>query len=152
MKNSKSSKYSIFDHLQALTYKKTPWESLSPDQQSSFSVYMINRFLSMNPDLIGIIDEFQYLTIGIMTPEAVYKLYLDILPKSKSYFKYTKSKKVSVVSSELVGLLSDYFLVSNSEAEEYGEILMGQDPEYLIELIRKYGKTEKEIKKILGLK
>ncbi len=66
----------IFDHLAGITYKKTPWESLSEADRKSFSPYLINRWLSMNEDLIEYVDAFQQYTIGPLSVREVYKLYL----------------------------------------------------------------------------
>ena len=49
----------IFDHLANITWKKKDWNSISELDQKSFSPYLINRWLSMNPDLIEIVDMFQ---------------------------------------------------------------------------------------------
>ena len=54
----------IFDHLANITWKKTDWNQLDEASQKSFSPYLINRWLSMNPDLIEIVDMFQQYTIG----------------------------------------------------------------------------------------
>ena len=70
----------IFDHINHLTHKKKPWEDLSEADQKSFSPYIINRWLSMNPDLIEIVDMFQQYTIGPLSKKHVYQLYLDFLP------------------------------------------------------------------------
>ena len=73
----------IFDHLAGITHKKTKWDDLTEADQKSFSPYLINRWLSMAPELIEIVDMFQHYTIGPLTKEHVYKLYYDILPKGK---------------------------------------------------------------------
>jgi hypothetical protein len=87
----------IFDHLAGITYKKTPWESLSEADRKSFSPYLINRWLSMNEDLIEYVDAFQQYTIGPLSVREVYKLYWDLLPKQRFRFKYIKGKKVQSI-------------------------------------------------------
>ena len=42
----------IFDHISGVTDKKTPWSKLSVLDRKSFSVYLVNRWLSMNMDFI----------------------------------------------------------------------------------------------------
>ena len=54
----------IFDHLAGITHKKTKWEDLTEADQKSFSPYLINRWLSMSPQLIEIVDMFQHYKIS----------------------------------------------------------------------------------------
>ena len=42
----------LFDHLANITWKKKPWSELTESDQKSFTPYLINRWLSMNPDYI----------------------------------------------------------------------------------------------------
>ena len=83
----------IFDHLANITWKKKMWSDLSEPDQKSFSPYLINRWLSMNPDLIEIIDMFQQYTIGPLNKKHVYQLYYEILPKQKIFTKYVRAKR-----------------------------------------------------------
>ena len=80
----------IFDHLANITWKKTDWNTLDEASQKTFSPYLINRWLSMNPNYIEIVDMFQQYTIGPLSKKHVYQLYLDFLPKQKSFNKYIK--------------------------------------------------------------
>jgi hypothetical protein len=141
----------IFDHLANITNKKTPWSTLTEQDRKSFSPYLINRWLSMHPELIEIIDMFQQYTIGPLSKKHVYQLYHDILPKQKMYAKYIKGKKMNKYNPELVKFLTDHLQSSKVEAEEYISLLMrdkfGRDR--LVELLKKYGHTDKEIKKLL---
>jgi len=136
----------IFDHLANITWKKTPWSNLNESSQKSFSPYLINRWLSMNPDLIEIVDMFQQYTIGPLSKKHVYQLYLDFLPKAKMFSKYIKGKKVNKYNKELVKFIASHFEVRKDEAEEYISLL-GKDE--IIPLLKKYGKTEKETKSLL---
>ena len=83
----------IFQHLSGIKEKKESWESLSEMDKKSFTPFIINRWLSMNMDLLPIINVLQKYTIGLLTPRDVYKLYLDFLPKKKTFDKYIKGKK-----------------------------------------------------------
>ena len=140
---------SLFDHLSGITDKKVKWDSLSELDHKSFSPYMINRFLSMNMDFIELINEFQKYTIGGLDAREVYKLYSDILPKQKQYNKYIKGKTTDKYNSDLVELLSKHFLVSEKEAIEYLDIYSDTSLDPVKEIIKKYGKTDKEITKLL---
>ena len=141
----------IFDHLANITNKKTPWSSLSEQDRKSFSPYLINRWLSMHPELIEIINMFQQYTIGPLSKKHVYQLYHDILPKQKMYAKYIKGKKMDKYNPDLVKFLADHLRCSKSDAEEFIGILLLNDSgrNRLTELLKKYGHTDKEIKKLL---
>jgi translation initiation factor 2 beta subunit (eIF-2beta)/eIF-5 len=141
----------IFDHLANITNKKTPWSTLTEQDRKSFSPYLINRWLSMHPELIEIIDMFQQYTIGPLSKKHVYQLYHDILPKQKMYAKYIKGKKMNKYNPELVKFLTDHLQSSKVEAEEYISLLIRDKfgRNRLVELLKKYGHTDKEIKKLL---
>ena len=141
----------IFDHISQLTHRKKPWEKLSEADQKSFAPYIINRWLSMHPDLIEIIDLFQRYTIGPLSKKHVYQLYYDILPKANVRAKYIKGKKLAKYNKELVKFITSYHEVNSQEAEEYIELFKSTNSgmNHLYELLKMYGKTEKEIKKLL---
>jgi hypothetical protein len=141
----------IFDHLANITWKKTEWNALDKASQKTFSPYLINRWLSMNPDLIEIIDMFQQYTIGPLSKKHVYQLYLDILPKQKMYAKYIKGKKVDKYNKDLVVLIKGHYEINSQEAKEYIDLFKRTNGgmNHLNELLKMYGKTEKEIKKLL---
>ena len=136
----------IFDHLANITWKKTPWNKLDEASQKTFSPYLINRWLSMNPDYIEIVDMFQQYTIGPLSKKHVYQLYFDFLPKQKSFNKYIKGKKQDKYNKELVKLIAGHYQIAKIEAEEYIGLL---EKDNLVSIIKKYGKTDKEIKGLL---
>ena len=137
---------SIFDHLSGIKEKKTSWESLTDMDKKSFSPFIINRWLSMNLDLLPIINILQKYTIGLLSPKEVYKLYLDFLPKKKTFDKYVKGKKEGKYNKELLQYLSKWYGVSYREVQDYLEILPKQE---VLDILMKYGMTEKEAKKLL---
>ena len=139
----------IFEHISGITDKKTPWDVLSDSDKKSFTPYIINRWLSMNMDFIELVNELQRYTIGQVSPEETYKLYYDILPKQKQFNKYIKGKKADKYNPALVELLSKHFLVSEKEAMEYIDIYQETSLNTLKEIIKKYGKTDKEVEKLL---
>jgi hypothetical protein len=141
----------LFDHLSGITDKKVKWDSLSELDRKSFSPYMINRFLSMNMDFVELINEFQKYTIGGLDSREVYKLYSDVLPKQKQYNKYIKSKKSDTYQTELVELLSKHFLTSEKEALEALDMYFETSIAPLKEILKKYGKTDKECDKLLKI-
>ena len=139
----------IFDHLSGLTDKKTSWQSLSEVDQKSFSVYIVNRWLSMNMDFTELVNELQRYTVGQISTKETYKLYLDLLPKQKQFNKYIKGKKAEKYNSALVELLSKHYLISEKEALEYLDMYYETSLVPLEQIVKKYGKTDKEIVKLL---
>ena len=113
----------IFDHLAGITFKKIKWEDLTDADKKSFTPYLINRWLSMSPQLIEIVDMFQQYTIGPLSKEHVYKLYYDILPKGKFFSKYIKGKKVNKYNSELVVFMAKHFEIAKNEAESIVNVI-----------------------------
>lgn len=141
------SKRGPLDYIKDLTEKKTPWESLSETDKKGFSPYIVNLFLSMNSDYLELVNELQQYTITQMRPKDVYKLYLDFLPKTRlPYSKYVKGNKDDKHNKDLVKLISGHFMISNRIAEDYIELM---PTESLVTIIKMYGKTESEIKKLL---
>ena len=136
----------LFDHLANITWKKKPWSELSESDQKTFSPYLINRWLSMNPNYIELVDMFQQYTIGPLSKKHVYQLYFDFLPKQKTFNKYIKGKKQDKYNKELVKFIADHYQVARIEAEEYISLLEQIE---ISSLLKKYGKSEKEIKGLL---
>ena len=139
----------IFEHISGITDKKAPWDILSDLDKKSFTPYIINRWLSMNMDFIEIVNELQRYTIGQISPEETYKLYYDILPKQKQFNKYIKGKKADKYNQKLVEMISQHFAVSEKEAQDYIDIYTEKDINALRDIIKKYGKTDKEVDKLL---
>lgn len=136
----------IFQHLSGIKEKKESWESLSEMDKKSFTPFIINRWLSMNMDLLPIINVLQKYTIGLLTPRDVYKVYLDFLPKKKTFDKYIKGKKDGKHNKELLEYLSKWYGVSQREVVDYLEILPKEE---VISILMKYGLTDKEAKKLI---
>jgi hypothetical protein len=142
---------SIFDHLANITDRKTPWSELSEMDKKSFSPFMINRFLSMNMDFIELVNELQRYTVGQLTPEQTYKLLSDILPKQKQFNKYIKGKKEDQYNSDLVNLVRKHFDISQKESLEYLDLFYQDRLITLKEIVKKYGKTDKQVEQLLKL-
>ena len=144
-------KATIFDHLSYITDKKVIWDTLSDADKKTFTPYMINKWLSMNMDFVEIVNELQKYTIGQLSAAETYKLYFDILPKQKQYNKYIKGKKSDKFNTELVELISNHFLVSEKEAKDYIEMYLEQNITELKDIVKMYGKNDKEIEKLFKI-
>ena len=131
----------IFQHLSGIKEKKDSWESLSDMDKKSFSPFIINRWLSMNLDFLPIVNELQKYTIGTLSARDTYKLYLDFLPKRKTFDKYIKGKKTSKYGKDVLCYLSSWYGVSQREVVDYLDILSKEE---IICILMKYGLTDKE--------
>jgi len=75
----------------------------------------------------------------------------DILPKQKLFSKYIKGNKVDKFNPELVTLIAKHYEVSKKEAKVYIDLYKHTSSglNSLTEIVEQYGKTKKEIKKLL---
>jgi hypothetical protein len=142
-------KATIFDHLSFITDKKRPWDTLSDVDKKAFVPYLINRWLSMNWQLVEIVNELQKYTIGQLSPKEVYQLYYDFLPKQRQFNKYIKGKKDDKYNAELIELIAMHFQISEKEASEYIELYLLTDKDALVSIVKMYGKSDQEVKKLL---
>ena len=140
---------SIFDHFNNITTNKVGWSNLSETNRKSFSPYMINRLLSMNTDYIDLVNELQKYTVGILEARDVYQLYIDLIPKKKQFNKYIKASKEAKYNANLVELLSKHFSISLKESMEYLDLLLPDRQDTVVDILKKYGKTDKEIKVLI---
>ena len=95
------------------------------EQRKDYKVFLINRSLSYQPDLIYIINEMN------RYPDVEKKLHYDflhsIIPKKKRPRKFwIKGKKL-----ENLALVKEFFKYSNSKAETVLSVLTDGDIEYI---------------------
>ena len=137
----------LFEHLKDLHTKKEKWENLSEADKKSFSPFMINRFLSMNPDYTDFVNELQAITYNV-EPKFVYLVYQSVLPKSNGFFaKYIKANNSKIYNKDLLDLLSTHFESSKAEVAEWLDILPSL--ESLRPSLEMFGLCEKEITKLI---
>jgi len=141
-------KKSLFDHIKQITDVQNPnyWDDMSEEDKKSWSNYMVNRFLSMKPEWIEVVNELQKYKLQ---PKELYKLYTNILPKGKQWLKYIKGKNEMDHPKWLINIVVNHEEISKKEAVEYIEMLMLTEGGMLElgELSRKWGVEEKKIKK-----
>ena len=107
---------------------------------------MVNRFLSMGADNVEIVNIINQYTNGQLTPREVYKFYLDILPKKKSFNQYIKGKSEDKWHENVIQYFCKYYEVSSREVLDYLDILTKDE---IKSIIVKYGVDPKEIDKWL---
>lgn len=139
VKENKISSKTLFDHVNNLltTNDIDYYDKLSDSDKKTWSTFMINRFISMNPDYIEVINNIQ--AYSDIPPELISKLYIEILPRKKIYLKYIKNTKIEKYGNEVIQCIMNYYLCSKKEALEYIDIL-SKDEVYNI--VRKFGITE----------
>ena len=136
---------SLFDHIKQITNVQNTlyWDSLSDGDKKSWSNYMVHRFLSMKSEWLPVVNEIQ--KYWEIKPKNLYQFYIDVLPRSRTFLRYTKSKKKSKVEKWAMEHLVDYFEESSHNVEKTLDI-MGKNVVYSI--ISKYGVDDKKLKKI----
>ena len=139
----------IFNILADVSYKKTDPNTYTEGDWKVYNTYMVNRWLSMNSDVTEIINFIQkYYSLD---KKIHYKMLSDILPKQKLFTKYVKGKKVDKYNPELITIVANHYEISRKEAKErvgmYMHFIHGEQS--LADMLRMYGKTEKEIKRLL---
>jgi len=145
--NTKDKKIkSIFDHASNLYSKNKHWNDMDESEIKAFSVFVLNRILSMNTALIDFLNEFQYLTLSSMSDKEVWYLYWSLIPKGNSYYPYIKKDKEHNKEPKVIETLINYFEVSKREVFYYLNFLTD---EQVIDILKKYGYNDKEIKALL---
>ena len=146
-KKSSVKKKSLFDHINQITAVQNPnyWEEISEEDKKSFSNYMVNRFLSMKPEWIELVNELQKYNLK---PKELYKLYTNVLPKGKRWLKYTKGRNSMDYPEWLINIMRNNDESSRKEAIDAIDMLMLTEGGMmeLGELGRKWGIEERKIK------
>lgn len=141
----------LFDHLNAITDKKDPkyWDKLEDADKKTWSNYMILRFLSMKPEWIETIADIQPY-IQNAPPRAMYLALIELFPKTRAFLKYMKPASAEKYEKWVVELVSQYYEVSQLEAEAYLEILYEttNGKLHIKEIAQAYGTDPKEITKL----
>ena len=135
--------------LADVSHKKTDPKTYTEGDWKAYNIYMMNKWLSMNSYVTEIINFTQkYYSLDKKTH---YKMLSDILPKQKIFSKYIKGKKVDKFNPELVKIVASHYEVSRKEAKDRIEMYkhFSTGTETLTEMLCGYGKTKKEIKKLL---
>ena len=139
----------LFDHVSNIKTKKLLWKDMTDGDRKTWSTYMVNRIVSMNENYTDLVNQLQKYTMGILDSRETQRLYCEILPYDRSFSKYIKGKNEDKYDKELVNIIRSHYYYSSQEAEEYLDIILPINPNEIIALLKKYGKTVKEIEKML---
>ena len=139
---------SITDHLKNIHNTTKKWEDMTEEEQKSFSIFIVNKYLSMNPNYLEMVNALQQYTVGTLKAKEVFKLYSGLLFGRLEYHPYIKKRTKDKYKDELLTYLSMYFETSKANIIEYLDISFKTNDgiEYIIDILQKYGLNEKKIK------
>lgn len=146
-KESKPKVRSLFDHVNEIRVGKNPkyFSTLSEEDKKTWSNYMVCRVLSMQSDIVDLINDLQYYQ-DKLTPEQFYQLCINVTPKGKGYFPYIKST-AEKRNPQLLTLLCTHFSDSKRNVCEYISLLTSED---IKSIVSKYGYSEKQIQEMMS--
>lgn len=109
----------IFDVVNQLRKRELNWSEIPDNVKKDIDPWMLNKALSMNPDIIEIIDYVQCRFTG--TPEQWIAVYSDIIPKQPKpkYNPWVKKKTNVKIDEQAVELFKSYYQVSGREVRQW---------------------------------
>ena len=132
-------RWSLFDHLKNLFVTKIPYKDLSDEDKKSWNTYMIHRYLSMDRELLPLVNDVQSQRIP---DDMVMAFWMSMLPKRQKYSKYVKGVK-TIFDPEEIDIISKHYECGRFDAEFirtlYDEVPQGK--EELNYLLEQYGAT-----------
>ena len=133
----------LFDWLKEINNKKSPVDSFSQEDWDQWNSYMVHRFLSMDPNLLELVNEVQKLPPT--DKKKIYSIYKEFVPKNNKWNKYIKST-LKQRNKELTEYLKSYFQLSTREVKEYMELLGDKE---ILRILSQLGIENKTAKKLL---
>ena len=134
----------IWGWLNEITLYKTPPENISEESWDKWNSYMIHRYVSMNINYVELANYVQ--TLPYENKQQTYIIYREMIPKTKVFLKYIKSKNKKQ-NTTLVEYVAKHFECSLGEAEEYIDILREHG---VRDVLYKMGIEDKEVEKLLS--
>lgn len=117
-------KIGLFDVLEMIQGKRTPWNELSDEFKAAYAPYMVNRFVSSIEFLCPLISEIS--ALKCLTPEQHYYILTHAIPTGrKLWFNYKAFKKEKQDKDEefLIWAVSKEYEIGKREAKTYIELL-----------------------------
>jgi hypothetical protein len=142
---------SVFDLVKIMTTTERKWSDLTDEEKKATEPFMIIMILSMHPALLDLVNDFQrYAISSDLRPQEVYTFFNDLLPKGSYYSPWIKSKKESAYSELLLGIMSEEYGCSKSQAYEYLDLLTSSNKiEAIVKIVSKYGYSDAEVEAII---
>lgn len=126
-------KKKFFQHLDDLTVDKKPWDRSDSIRIESYSIFLVNKFLSTVKLLVPYVEQAN--SLKSTDKENHYNFLLNILPKRKFYCKSFKASKD--YDKDLIESICKYFECNISDAIYKERYLEESHKEYLLNI---YGK------------
>ena len=150
-KKPEVTKKSILDHLIKITeepYDPNYFKDMPIEQKMTFNRYAVVKYLSYSTYFLPYCNKINK-ELNTLTDEMIYKILATSLVKGKINLK--KYKQKIKYTDDLVKLIANHFENSTREAKLYLDLLykLPNGENDVIEIIKLYGKTEKEIKLLL---
>ena len=133
----------LFDWLKEINSKKSPVDSFSQEDWDQWNSYMVHRFLSMDPNLLELVNEVQ--KMPPTDKKKIYSIYKEFVPKNNKWNKYIKSS-TKQRNKELIDYLKDYYKLSTREIKDYMELLGDKE---ILRILTQLGIESKTAKKLL---
>jgi hypothetical protein len=124
----------LFDFLKDITSGKKG--ILNDNNEHKFDPYMTCRFLSMDLDLLELVNGYLNRYQGTVDKQMFYKMCLEIIPKRQRYLKYTKVDENMKIQEENIKLLCELYEVSKRQAYQYLKLMSADD---IKDLRRRFG-------------
>lgn len=137
----------IFQHIESITSIQQPdyLDNLSEEDLKTFDIYLIQKFLSLNNDLLygmAIFEKYAHK----MSKKEYYKLLIYNIPKKKYFLNFNKKDKKDEIPKWFLEILIDYFIfISTDQAVDYFNLLTINQKKILA---KKYGIDEELIKNL----
>jgi hypothetical protein len=133
----------LWGWLNEITLYKTPTENISDDSWNCWNSWLVNKYVSMDIRYIELANYVQ--TIPYDNKQQLYQIYREMIPKSKVFLKYIKSRTKKKPAT-LVEYVAKHFECGLGEAEEYIDILRDHGTR---KVLYDMGMDEKEVEKLL---
>ncbi len=131
----KERKSYLFDFLNSISFNKD--NLLDSLEEKEYNAYMINRYLSFEPDTLMYAQEMNQ---RYYLPQMIQFDFLRFgIRKKKRFFKYIKKEK-----EENINIVKEYYGYSNKTAREALEILSEDELAYMQSRMEKGGKKGKK--------
>lgn len=139
---------SIFDHLNDITFGKDKeyYDNLTEKEKKEYSIYMIQRYLSMERGYTNGISYIDKYAFNCLDKKMYHKLVQNLIPKGRVFLKYIKKDKSEKKDELIIDYIAKKLEVSKAQAETYIEFL---DDKTKKELLQGFGVDEKTIKKYI---
>ena len=140
----------VFDALASVTANKVQWKDLPEHIRNEWSSYIINRFLSMNFEMIDTVNELQLIASSTLQPREYHMILLDILPHKRLYFKYMKSNSSMKIDASVLDILSKHYQCSKRSVYSMIDVAIKVGYEEFVDVLKMYSIEEKLIAEFIS--